>query len=401
MNKVKILYVITKSDIGGAQKYVSDLAANLDQNRFEVKIVTGKDGKALSSNITCRWLTNSFQPHFLFTKDLLAVFELFRIFKRERPRIIHLNSSKAGVIGSLAASLYKVTCHMSHVTCPKVVFTAHGWVFNPDNDLGWLRRKFYVWLHKVAAKFQDRIINVSEYDRRLALSYMIALQEKLVTIHNGINHQNLKFLDKQTARKKLSDLVTSAEGESASGGKPLTLNPEGIWIGSISRLVKEKNYETYIEAASLLKDKSVKFFIIGSGPEHKKLEMRIEKLGLGGKFFIIENLAPAAPYLKAFDMFVLSSIKEGLPYTLLEAMAAELPIITTRVGGMTEIIDKPNNEKNGLAILPREPEELSRAINYLLENPQIARQLAAQAYKKVTSDLGIEKMLEKTEDIYL
>ncbi|OGY62950.1 MAG: hypothetical protein A2745_00305 [Candidatus Harrisonbacteria bacterium RIFCSPHIGHO2_01_FULL_44_13] len=387
MKKVKILYLITKDGVGGAQKYVHDLAEKLDKEKFEIEILTGgKEG--------ARYLSNAFRPYFFFINDWLAVVELFSKLRQIKPNILHLNSSKAGIVGSLSAWLYRAIGRIGLIGLIgpiKVIFTAHGWVFNPNNNLSRLRRQFYIWLHKLAAKFQDHIINVSEYDRQLALKHKIAPPEKLVTIHNGIDHQNLKFFDKQTARKTLLKLANLSTYKLINS----------TWVGSIGRLVKEKNYETFIEAASLLKDKSVKFFIIGSGPEHKKLETGIEKLGLGGRFFIIENLAPAAPYLKAFDIFVLSSIKEGLPYTLLEAMAAELPIITTRVGGMTEIIDKPDNGKNGLAVLPREPEELSRAINYLLENPQIARQLAVQAYKKLKNNLGIEKMAEKTKNIYI
>ena len=241
-------------------------------------------------------------------------------------------------------------------------------------------------MHKVSAKFQDKIINVSEYDRKLAIEHKIAPLEKLVTIHNGIDHKNLKFLDKHTARKTLIRLVS---------GVKCQVSDVGTWVGSIGRLVREKNYETFIEAASLIKDKTVNFFIIGSGPEHKNLKLKIKNLKLEGRFFIIENLAPAAPYLKAFDTFILSSIKEGLPYTLLEAMAAERPIITTRVGGMTEIM-----ENKGLVILPKEPQELARAINYFLNNADEAQKAAAQAQQMLKNELSLEQVLEKTTGVY-
>src|SRR3989344_7073919 len=126
MNKLKILYIITKSDIGGAQKYVADLADNLDRDNFEAKILYG--GKNL------RWLIRDAKPWFLFLSDWLAILELVKIYAKESPDIIHLNSSKAGFLGSLAAFIFNKTYGSYNNTMnTKVIFTAHGWVFNPTN----------------------------------------------------------------------------------------------------------------------------------------------------------------------------------------------------------------------------------------------------------------------------
>lgn len=365
--KTKIIYLVTKDDIGGAQKYVSDLAGHLDRERFDIKIITG--GKA-----GARLLSNSFWPLLLFINDWLALGELFLIFRRECPAIVHLNSSKAGVIGAVAAKLAGV---------PKIVFTAHGWVFNPDNYLGFFRRWLYIIFHKAAALFQDAIINVSEYDRQLAIKYGIASTRKLITIHNGLDWENLKFLDRKTARKAINALSSNKIDD-------------GIWIGSIGRLVTEKSYEDFIEAAALVKNPTVRFLIIGDGFLKEKLTAKIKRLGLENKFYLINQMAPAAPYLKAMDIFLLSSIKEGLPYTLLEAMAAELPVIVTRVGGMPEIVTG-----HGLVMPPREPEELARAINYLLNHPEEAKKTAKAANDFLKTNLSIEKMLASTLKIYL
>src|SRR3989344_392895 len=121
--KLKILYLLTKDDVGGAQKYVADLAAHLDQNRFEPKILCG--GRDV------RWLSNRVLPWMFFVNDWLAIIELVRVFRRERPDIIHLNSSKAGVLGSFATGLYKLINQTTNK--PKTIFTALGWVFNPTN----------------------------------------------------------------------------------------------------------------------------------------------------------------------------------------------------------------------------------------------------------------------------
>lgn len=372
MPKTKVLYLVTKEDVGGAQKYVQDLANNLNKEKFEVRVVAGgKNG--------IFFLSNAFWPYLFFVNDWLAIAELFFFFKKERPDVVHLNSSKAGVVGAVAAKLAGV---------PKVVFTAHGWVFNPDNTLGYFKRKLFVFLHRIAARCQDIIINVSEYDKTLAIQNRIAPSSKLATIYNGLDWKNLKFLDKKTSRKALATLAK------------LNLSPHQLnastWVGSIGRLVIEKSYHDFIDAAALIKDNDTQFFIIGDGPLKARLLARIKKLALESKFYIISDVAPAAPYMKAFDIFLLSSIKEGLPYTLLEAMAAGLPVITTRVGGMTEIATD-----RGLVMQPNMPDELARAIGHLINDKELAYRFAQKGNLFLKESLNLELMITATEKVYL
>ncbi|MEK7641158.1 MAG: glycosyltransferase [Patescibacteria group bacterium] len=364
---MKILYLITKDDVGGAQKYVRDLSSEIKKAGFETKIVTGGSQEI-------KFLSNKLRPYFLFANDWLAMIELFFLFKKERPDLVHLNSSKAGVIGAIAAKLAGVK---------KVVFTAHGWVFNPDNDLGLGKRWFYILLHKIAARFQDKIINVSEYDKSLAIRHKIADEKKLNTIYVGLDWKNLNFLDRRTARKTISTLAKTG-------------TDKGVWIGSIGRLVTEKSYHDFINASALVKNPEAKFFIIGDGYLKVKLDRLIKKRELENKFFILSGLAPAAPYLSAFDIFLLSSIKEGLPYTMLEAMAAGLPIITTRVGGMPEVMDG-----RGLVMPPQQPEELARAINFYLKNQDKAAYFAKSGRQFLKDQLNLANMVEQTKAVYL
>ena len=360
----KVLFVITKDDVGGAQKYVQELSRKLNPEIFQASILHGGKGGV-------HFLSNALRPHFLFMNDLLALWELFFVFRRERPDIVHLNSSKAGVVGAIAAKLAGV---------PKVIFTAHGWVFNPDNKLGWLRRKFYIVLHRIAGYFQDKIISVSHYDDRLAASHNIGNAKKRFTVYNGID--TIPFIAKGDARRVIKKL---------SGAQ---VDDKAVWIGSVGRLVAEKNYETLIEAAVLVPEAN--FFIIGSGYEGARLKQRIKKHNLEKRFFILEVLGPAAPYLKAFDIFTLTSIKEGLPYTLLEAMAAEIPVVVTRIGGMTEIADQ-----RGLVMPGREPGEVARAIRYYIENPAMAKKYSLEAKSFLEKELTLERMVSATQDIYL
>lgn len=368
---MKVLYILTKSGIGGAQKYASDLVENLDKNKFESKVLYGEKDIG--------WLSNKTYPWFLFLNDWLAVFELVKIFKKERPDIVHLNSSKAGVIGAIAAKLFNVVCHMPHIT---VVFTAHGWVFNHTNELNWFVKNFYILLHKTSSLFMNKIICVSGYDYNLALEYDICEPEKLVKIHNGID-VNMKFLSKKEAQNRIMNNELRIK------------NKNWKWVGSIGRLVKEKNYETFIEAARLVP--KAYFFIIGEGSDLNKLKIKSLKFNIADRFFIIPPGGNDAQYLKAFDVFAMSSVKEGLPYILLEAMAAELPIVITDAGGMPELI---KNHENGLMVAQRNPEALARAIGGLIENKAVAKELSLKAKEIVRERFGLKKMVKETERVY-
>ncbi|MDD5547583.1 MAG: glycosyltransferase family 4 protein [Candidatus Pacebacteria bacterium] len=367
--KLKVLFIITKSGWGGAQKNVTDLANNLDKSLFETKVSFGGIG---AENDKIKHLSNN--SGFLFSNDILAIFELIKIYKKERPNIVHLNSSKAGVLGAIAAKIYGKT---------KVVFTAHGWVFNPDNAIIAPIRWFYILLHKIAALFQDKIICVSGCDYQLALKYKIAPAEKLTMIHNGINNFNLET-------RENSRLFIKKD----AGRKNKNININLPFIGSIGRLTKEKNYEALIKTASLIP--TANFIIIGDGQKRVKLSNLIKKLNLKNTF-IVDPIGNDAMFLKAFDIFVLPSIKEGLPYILLEAMAAGLPTIVTNAGGMPEVV---KNEENGLIVPQKNPGMLADAINRLLTNPKLAEEFGAKAQKNIRENFSLEKMVKETEGVY-
>ena len=367
----KIVYLLTKSDVGGAQKYVADLLAGLPKDQFDAEVWHG--GKEV------RFLSNVFWPFLLFINDWLALVELSLKFKSLKPDIVHLNSSKAGVIGALAAKLAGVK---------KVVFTAHGWVFQPQNEVNRSARNFYLWLHKLAALFQDKIINVSNYDLAIAKDSKIAPENKLVVIHNGLNYQKINFLDRAVARKFLSQKLATNFSE------------KDFLVGSIGRLVKEKDYSTLIKSAEQLKGSNRKFIVIGDGYELNKLIDLIKKLNLSNKFYLLGPLTNAAEYLRAFDLFIMSSVKEGLPYVALEAMAAKLPLVLTTVGGLPELI--PDNLKDLCLSPARQPDSLAQKIEAIFQKPLDQRfQIGQYFFDHLARNFSFKAMLDKTIDIYL
>jgi glycosyltransferase involved in cell wall biosynthesis len=366
--KQKILFIVTKDDTGGAQKYVRDLTATLDQNRFESKILFG--GRDIPS------LSNRIRPLLLFANDWFAAFALFRAFLREQPDIVHLNSSKAGIVGSVAAMLYRST----HLRDPKlhVVFTAHGWVFNPANHPSPIVRRCYAFLHRLSAYAQDAIICVSEFDRELALRFRIAPPRKLVTVLNGID-PDTRFFSREAARAEI--LKRLGKHSSELGHAP--------WVGSIGRLTKEKDYETLIRSAPSVP--GAHFFIIGEGRELESLERTARDLQLEDRLSFVPPLGRDWELLKAFDAFALSSRKEGLPYATLEAMAAGVPVAATAAGGVPEIISRSSR---GRIVSIGDSNALGAAITSLLgATPRMNTPwLPAEA--------TLARMVERTADVY-
>src|SRR3989344_884924 len=382
MNSVqrkKVLFIITRADTGGAQKYVHDIITRLNPHEFESIALYGE--RDLS------WLKRNANPWLFFLPDWLALRELYQTLHRLKPAIVHLNSSKDGVLGSLAAFLYNQTAAEKI----KVVFTAHGWVFNPTDAWPAIIRYAFVLFHKIAAYFQDAIICVSEYDRKLALRYHIAPPKKLTTIYNGIDPL-IEFFSKEDARSMILNKITkTANGLTLpSRPKPKSKWP---WIGSIGRLVREKNYETLVRAAQYVPQAN--FILIGEGPELKKLQKLSERLKVN--LFFIPPTGKDYQYLKALDVFVMSSIKEGLPYIALEAMAASLPIVVTETGGMPEIIQ---HHEDGIMVAQRNPEALAQAILGLLHNARVKKDLQFKGKNIVKQKFSVQAMIAQTENVY-
>ena len=368
----KILYFITQSEYGGAQRYVFDLANNLKSD-FQVAVAMGEQGKdgRLAKKLDENDIKYFILPHLKRDisplNEIFALREIIKLIKKYQPDIIHLNSSKISILGSLAALFTKT----------KVIYTVHGWVFNEPlpTPLKW----FYLWLEKFTAKFKDKIICVSESDRQVALKYKIAPVEKLITIHNGLAPVN--FYTREEALPLLA--------KERAGGE--------VFIGSIGNLYKTKGFEYLIEAADILTHKlntPATFIIIGEGKEREALKNLIAKYNLKNNFILAGSIDEAARLLPAFDVYVCSSVKEGLSYTLIEAMQAGRPIVATAVGGNPEMIE---NEKTGLLSKPADARDLAEKIKTLLNNKTLALELGQNAKAKAMAEFGLEKMVEQTK----
>lgn len=376
----KILFVITKSAWGGAQRYVYDLAIHLPSKDFEPSVAVGGSGPLIENllNASIRVISiPSLDRDISFFGDTIAFFKLISLFAREKPDIIHLNSSKIGILGALAAAFLKL---ISKNYKPRVMFTAHGWAWDEPRPR-WQKVLIAASI-KLAALFQDSIIILSHHDMATALSHAIPVQN-LHAIPLGIPPA-VHFLNPLDAQTMLSKKIGVAFH------RPL--------FGTIAELTKNKGLPYLIQALIVVKQRISRFscVIIGEGEDRELLSRMIEENGLSGNVFLAGFMPDASQYLKAFDFFVLPSVKEGLPYVLLETLAAHIPAVGSAVGGIPDII---SHEETGLLAPPRNTRVLAEMLLRMIQSPELRTRFARAADKKIKA-FSFEKMLADTIQCY-
>ena len=361
--------MITKGNYGGAQRYVFDLATSLSKEEFDVAVALGQDGllkeKLLAVGITVIPI-DGLERDISIAKEIGSFFSLLKIIRQIKPDVVHLNSSKAGGLGALAARLAGVT---------KVIFTAHGWPTREKRFF--ISRAIIIFLSWLTATLCHTVIVVSEADYKEAAKWP-KISQKLKRVYNGIG--SLTFTSKENAREKLA------------------LPQNAFVIGSLGELTANKNYSLLISAAAKLKEKHPNFLlnILGDGDERRLLETKKKEEGLDGRVF--EGfITDGYRYLKAYDVFVLPSQKEGFPYVLLEAGQACLPVVATSVGGIPEIIE---NGKTGFLIGSGDTEALTETLARYMDDPALCARIGNALKEKVEKEFSLEKMLESTMALY-
>ena len=360
----KVLFLITKANWGGAQRYVYELATNIPKDSFEAVVAFGSPGR-LSENLTARGvrlillseLGRDVDP----LSDIRSFFQIWRQLRRERPDVVHLNSSKAAALGALAARFARV---------PQIVFTVHGWPFKENR--GSLSSSIIRAVSWFTAFLSHSVIVVSKEDEYIATS-MRSISRKVRYIPIGINIP--EFISRDMA-----ELVFQA-----------TMHPLSGWprIVTIAELTNNKGLSYALEAMLLLKElkTNVSYTIIGEGEEHAQLVARASELGIADRVQFLGFVSDAAYYLKAFDIFLLPSIKEGMPYVLLEAGLAQLPTISTTVVDPTFF----ELSRSAIPIPPMNPQAIMDAILKLIHAKTVPPQ---------PSISSLSTMVERTVEAY-
>lgn len=321
---MKILLVITKADIGGAQSFVLSLAKGLKEKGEDVTVAFG-EGEYLPSELSklgvpylrLKHLRRSYNPFGIF----LLIKELKNILKQNNFEVMHLNSTNT-LPGVLAAKLIKKKI--------KTVFTVHGLsVLDKNYKTSLIIKKLFKAYFKFFLRFMSRIVFVSQYNYEAIKSEGIIKQGEV--IYNGLNLHSFHFLERKEAREELEKLT----------GVSLQ---DTFVIGSIGRLAYQKNYSYILNNWQKIKQikENAKLIIIGEGEKRKEYERIIQDNNLEKDVFLPGESKDASKLLKGLDLFILPSIYEGLSISLIETQFAGVPALASDVGGNSEVVGCDN-----------------------------------------------------------
>jgi glycosyltransferase involved in cell wall biosynthesis len=352
--------VITLAEVGGAQTYVASLLPALT-DRFDVVVAAHGmgplHGAATVSGarfIPLEHVRRPIRP----LRDLLGLIELVRLLQRERPDIVHASSSKAGVLARVAARLVGV---------PVCVFTAHGWAFAAHARLS---ARLYRWADRLVRPLTTATICVSEREREAGLRARTCDAARTVVIPNAVD-------------------VSGAPQARHDRAKPL--------IVAVGRLKAPKDFVTLVRALDALPARPFEALIVGEGPDRRQLEHEIRRLGLAARVRLAGERGDVPELLAGADVFVLSSASEGLPMSALEAMAAGLPVVASRVGGVPELVI---DGQTGLLVRPRDPDELAAALERLVGDSALRRRLGAAGRKRAKEHFDLDSFRRAHVDLY-
>lgn len=374
---MRLLYIVTKSEIGGVQTHISQLSHYMYDLKNEVAVMSQPDGILQKNVQSCakyypnKYFSNSLNPFV----DLLMANQINLAIKHFKPDIISCHSSVAGFLTRIVVK-----------NRIPVVFTAHGWAFT-DGSPKW-RKILAILAEKYAAKYCKKIICVSEKDRQLAIKYKIAPIEKLMTIHNGTEIETWeKILQLKADQKKAIFL---------------TRYGEQIRIIFVGRLAIPKDPITLVEAFKQLPEnlqQASSIFIVGDGPNKEELENLIQKLNLKQKIYLlggIDRQEVRKIYLFG-DIYVLTSNWEGLSRSVIEAMSCGLPVIASDVGGNAEAVD----ESCGFLVQRGDVERVKDALEKLITDKKLREKMGKAGYEKAAREFSLDRMLEETEKVYV
>jgi len=383
----KVIHVITRLDRGGSAQNTLLTALGHDRSRYDPLVVhgpagrwTAQGGDAASGDNARRLeaagirayrvaaLTRELNP----IKDLWALGQLIALFRRERPLLVHTHTSKAGVLGRLAAWMTRV---------PVIVHTPHGHVFygHFNRLVSW----FFLQIERLLARVTARLIALTEAERDDHLERGVGRRDRFAVIPSGIDVKRFKH-------------VNGTIGQRPDG---FACPADAVVIGSVGWLTPVKGHRYLIEALSKLKPSHPRLYvvIVGGGELRRTLTDLAAGLGVEDAVRLLGERDDVLECLADMDLFVMPSLNEGMGRALIEAMAAGRPVVATRVGGIPAIV---KDRRNGLLVPPGDAASLGTAIAELIQRPAWAKGLGAAASDSVGSRFGVHAMVAAVESVY-
>jgi len=373
-SRPKVVHLITRLELGGAQQNTLYCVEHHDRTRFSVGLWAGAGGRldpaargiADADVRILPWLVHPIAPG----KDLGAVARLAAMLSGVD--LLHTHSSKAGILGRAAARLARVRA---------VVHTVHGWSFNDVQPA--LTRRFYMEAERAAARVTDRIVCVARADRERGLAMGIGHAAQYRILRSGID----------------PSLYRPSPGAGVRLRATIGASPEDLVVGSIANFKPQKGPLDFVEAARIahLRNPRLRFVVAGDGELRPKVERAIAEAGLGSIVHLLGWRDDVPELLAGLDIFLLTSLFEGLPRVVLQAMAASVPVVATDTGGVREVV---SSGVTGVLVPPAHPEEAAEAIVALARDPEGRRRLADAASAALGSEFDIRRMVRDLEELY-
>lgn len=377
MKKFKICHIITKLELGGAQQNTLYTVSHLDKEKFEPSLIAGKGGILDSEALQLSGVKTILIPHLVREQcpatDFLGFIELWLTLLREKPDVVHTHSSKAGILGRWAAFFAGI---------PVIIHTFHGFGFHDFQNK--IVRSFYVLIERITAKITHKLIVVSSDNISKGLKNSIGRKEQYMVIRSGIDISKYK------------DIATDKENKR----KELNIPSNSRIITTIGPFKPQKNLKDFINVASKIvkKQSDIIFIIIGDGEQRPALELLIQGLDIYDKVRLTGWRRDVNEILSITDIFVLTSLWEGLPRSILEAMSAGIPVVANAVDGVKEIV---KDGETGYLTEPFQTDKMSDIILKLLDNEPLARRMGKRGQESISQEFDIGHMVRQQENLYI
>lgn len=365
MDKLRICH-ISESTSGGVLTHLKQLAKNLDPEKYDQTFILSSLKNPVLKNNT------DFYKHELYIvdmrrnihpiQDLISLWKVYHILKRNKYDIIHCHSSKAGVIGRVASQI---------TGSAATVYTPHAFSFHPHQHR--FKNSLFKLIERLMAGFTDKIICVSEGEKLIAKEAHISKENKLIVIKNGVNLPQYKPYQHSFGNDKIGR------------------------IGFVGRLSKQKNPKLLLDALANLEDLEIKAFIMGNGDLKQELVEHAKKLNIEHKLSFLGEVDNVSEVLQSCCVYVCTSLWESMPYSILEAISVGVPVIAPDISGVRDIII---DYETGLLFEENNAIQLAERLSRLLTDDSLRYKLSCNAKEKLLTEYNLEKMITCHEELY-
>jgi len=389
LSQKKIVRIIARLNVGGPAKHVVWLTSGLQDEAYRSVLVAGSvpAGEedmgyfAEEAGVTPIYIPEMSRE--ISLNDAVTVWKLFRLFLRERPDIIHTHTAKAGTVGRVAGFFYRWLTPATLIGRPracKFVHTYHGHVFHSYYGRG--RTRVFLAIERLLATLvTDRLIVVSAQQRdEIGNAFRVGRPRQINVIPLGLDLS--VFADRASRRARFRE--------------ELGIDDQTILVGIVGRLTEIKNHQMFLNSAARLKGGPMRFVIIGDGSLRPALEAQARSLGLESDVVFAGSRKDPEYFYPALDIVALTSLNEGTPLTLIEAMANARPIVATSVGGVVDLL----GADRGIAVPRGDEEAFAAALIKLAGDKQLRYDMGARGHEFVQRNYSKERLVEDIKHLY-